>query len=161
SDVPFFVRGGRALIGGRGEIVRPLPDAEPLWIVLLMPPVAVSTAAAFGALTPRDYVAGDDSAAMVAAIRTREPLPLARCSNALERSVVAAYPEVGAALDVLRAAGAPVACMSGSGAAVFAPFRELAGAARVYAAVRERGQPAWLTHTVTAAECRLSRTLQG
>src|SRR5262249_43935983 len=41
SDVPFFVHGGTALIQGRGEVVHPLPDAEPLWLVLAKPAISL------------------------------------------------------------------------------------------------------------------------
>jgi 4-diphosphocytidyl-2-C-methyl-D-erythritol kinase len=54
SDVPFCVVGGRAMVGGLGELVTPLPD-EPRSFVLLVPPLAVSTAAVyrtFDALAP-------------------------------------------------------------------------------------------------------------
>lgn len=148
SDVPFFLPGGTALIGGRGEVVEPLPPAEPLWIVLAKPPLSLSTAAVFRALTPADYTSGAETDALVAAIRAGEPLPFEHLSNALERSVTAAHPEVAAALDALRAAGAPVARMSGSGPAVYAPFRKLAAAAQVHQRVRAAGLAAWLTHTV-------------
>jgi 4-diphosphocytidyl-2-C-methyl-D-erythritol kinase len=64
SDVPFCVVGGRAMVGGLGERVTPLPY-QPLSFVLLVPPLAVSTAAvyrAFDALAPagRDDSDGND-----------------------------------------------------------------------------------------------------
>src|SRR5262249_15458167 len=59
SDVPFFVLGGTALVEGRGERVTPLSDLPGHWVVLLKPPVAVSTPAAFRALTPTDYTTGE------------------------------------------------------------------------------------------------------
>ncbi|HEU5439429.1 MAG TPA: 4-(cytidine 5'-diphospho)-2-C-methyl-D-erythritol kinase [Ktedonobacterales bacterium] len=164
SDVPFFIRGGTALIEGRGERVTPLPDAEPLWIVLARPRLGLSTAAVFRALAPADYTSGEDTAAVADAIRAGQPLPFERCFNALERGVAAAYPAVEAALSALRAAGAPVARLSGSGPTVFAPFRELLPAATVAEAVRAVGLEVWLTHTVTAGQCasvRPSRVSQG
>jgi 4-diphosphocytidyl-2-C-methyl-D-erythritol kinase len=148
SDVPFFLHGGTALIGGRGEIVEPLPPAEPLWIVLVKPPIDISTAAVFQALTPASYSSGADSEALAAAIRAGRPLPFDHLSNALEAGVVATYPPVTAALEGLREAGAPIARLSGSGPTVYAPFRDLKSAARVYAGVREAGFAAWLTHTL-------------
>jgi 4-diphosphocytidyl-2-C-methyl-D-erythritol kinase len=39
SDVPFFIRGGAALIEGRGEEVKPLPSKSTRWFVLLVPPL--------------------------------------------------------------------------------------------------------------------------
>jgi 4-diphosphocytidyl-2-C-methyl-D-erythritol kinase len=49
SDVPFFLAGGEAEVSGRGELVAPLPDtgAEPADLILLVPPIAISTAAVY------------------------------------------------------------------------------------------------------------------
>ena len=38
SDVPFFVAARPSLCTGRGEIMRPMPPAEPLFAVLVIPP---------------------------------------------------------------------------------------------------------------------------
>ena len=46
ADVPFCVRGGRARVGGLGEHVVALED-EPRSFVLLVPPLAVETAAVY------------------------------------------------------------------------------------------------------------------
>ena len=43
SDVPFFLVGGEADAGGRGERVRPLPDSESVELLLATPPFPIST----------------------------------------------------------------------------------------------------------------------
>jgi 4-diphosphocytidyl-2-C-methyl-D-erythritol kinase len=159
SDLPFFVTGGTALIEGRGEVVKPLPDAEPLWLVLVKPPIPVPTGHVFQRLSPRDYTDATSTRAVVAAIRRGEPLPLASLANALERGVLAEYPAVAAAWDALVAAGAPVVRMSGSGPTLFAPFRDLRAAARVYTTMRQTSALCWLTRTVARDEVRRSRAL--
>ncbi len=47
SDVPLFLIGGTVLGLDRGQQVYPLPDLEPLWCVVAMPEVGVSTPQAF------------------------------------------------------------------------------------------------------------------
>jgi len=47
SDLPLFLIGGTVLGVGRGEDVLPLPDLPPLHLVVVTPPVGVSTPAAF------------------------------------------------------------------------------------------------------------------
>ena len=92
SDVPYFLSGGTALIAGRGEYVTPLPDAQSLWLVLARPPIAVSTAAVYRALSPADYATSDDTDAIVQAIQqgraatVRSPLQLARSAGAARLS---------------------------------------------------------------------------
>ena len=47
SDVPLFLVGGAVLGRDRGQQVAPLPDFEPVWCVVAMPEVGVSTPQAF------------------------------------------------------------------------------------------------------------------
>jgi 4-diphosphocytidyl-2-C-methyl-D-erythritol kinase len=47
SDLPLFLVGGTVLGTGRGEEVSPLPDLPTLHLVVVTPPVGVSTPAAF------------------------------------------------------------------------------------------------------------------
>ena len=151
SDIPFFIHGGTALIEGRGEYVTPLPDCEPLWLIVARPPVSVSTASVFQALTPADYGAAHDTEAVVAAVRRGEPLPFERLSNTLEGVVMRMWPEVAATRDALAQAGAPVVRMSGSGPTLFAPFRALGDASQVYQRLHDRPFEVWLCHTVSRA----------
>jgi 4-diphosphocytidyl-2-C-methyl-D-erythritol kinase len=47
SDVPLFLIGGTILGRDRGQLVEPLPDFEPVWCVVALPEVGVSTPQAF------------------------------------------------------------------------------------------------------------------
>ncbi len=152
SDVPFFVLGGTALVEGRGERVTSLPDLPGLWVVLLKPSVAVSTPAAFRALTPDDYTDGQATARLVAAIRAGATLPLDGLVNALEERVCQVYPAVAESRAAFVQAGALLAHMSGSGPTLFALFSSLAEAARVYRALLSAGRQVWLARTVSRAE---------
>jgi 4-diphosphocytidyl-2-C-methyl-D-erythritol kinase len=84
ADVPFCVGGGRAVVRGLGELVRPLPF-QPRSFVLLVPPFSVDTAAAYRAW---DELAaarpgGDDRGAGGAAA-DRGPNDLAAAALAVE-----------------------------------------------------------------------------
>jgi 4-diphosphocytidyl-2-C-methyl-D-erythritol kinase len=133
ADVPFFVGGASALARGIGEVLTPV-TLPALWIVLVLPPVSVPTAAVYAApeLT-RDTPSVKMS--VFSAVYGR---------NDLEPVAAARYPEVASALNALRRV-APHARMSGSGAAVFAAFgseREAhAAAARVSSARVVRALP--------------------
>ncbi len=109
ADVPVFVAGRTAWAEGVGERLSPLELGES-WYLVLVPPVAVSTARIFAAfkLTPesrpitiRDFLAG-------------------KGRNDLESVVVESYPQVGAALRWLGQYGP--ARMTGTGASVFVPL---------------------------------------
>jgi 4-diphosphocytidyl-2-C-methyl-D-erythritol kinase len=149
SDVPFFMYGGTAEVGGRGEVVNPLPPAEPLWLVLAKPPIAVSTAAVFAALRPEAYGGGSSTAQVAQSIRSSRPIPFERLTNALLPGALQMFPEIGRAREQILDAGAPVVCLSGSGPSLFAPFRRLDDASRVLQRAREAPDLAvWLSHTI-------------
>jgi 4-diphosphocytidyl-2-C-methyl-D-erythritol kinase len=50
SDVPFFLSSGPAVCRGRGEVVEPICRIPPLQIVVVKPPVALSTADVYRAV---------------------------------------------------------------------------------------------------------------
>lgn len=151
SDVPFFLTGGLALCEGRGERVTPLAPHWPAalrWLVLVKPAIAISTATVFGNLPASDYSDGAHSHTVCAALEEgREPRPQ-DLYNSLERGVLERYPEVVRARNDLLAAGAELVRLSGSGPTLFAPFGELAGAARVQQAMQSRGYEVYLSRAI-------------
>ncbi len=117
SDVPFFIRGGRALATGRGEVLEPLPPLQPDPVVIVKPPFGVSTRDAYAWFDEVGPGGGD---------------------NDLEKAVFAHHPELAAAKAEILAAGASRALMTGSGAAVFGVMPSLARARAVARAFQAR-----------------------
>ncbi len=159
SDVPFFVLGGTALVEGRGERVTPLPDLPGLWVVLLKPPVAVSTPAAFRALTPDDYTSGQATARLVKALLGGERLSLDELGNALEARICQDYPAVAESRAAFAEAGAARVQMSGSGPTLFALFASLEEAQPVYQTLLQQERHVWLARTISRAEAQMVSTL--
>jgi 4-diphosphocytidyl-2-C-methyl-D-erythritol kinase len=159
SDVPFFVLGGTALVEGRGERVTPLPDLSGLWVVLLKPPIAVSTPAAFRALTPDDYTDGQATMRLVSAVRGGSVPTFDGFVNALEARVCEEYPAVAKSHAAFIEAGAQRVQMSGSGPTLFALFHSLEEAQTIYQALLHSGEQAWLVRTVSRAEALMARGL--
>lgn len=48
SDVPFFLHGRSCVCTGRGERVRPIAPPTPRWALLILPDIAIATAAVYG-----------------------------------------------------------------------------------------------------------------
>ena len=135
SDVPFFWRGGTALVEGRGERLTPLPVDEKLWFVVVVPPIHVSTAWAYGQL-PRPSGGNQDYRNRIQRLRAGE-LSLAdfcrEIPNDFERVVEAVFPRIGEIRCALEASGAISARMSGSGSSVFGVYSEQQEAQRAAA----------------------------
>lgn len=149
ADVPFLTSDTATAIGlVRGDVIVACPPPSRRDMILLVPPFGVSSADAFGWYaaankdTPRQVsriatpasgialatveaaLARDDSGRTVPGTGTgfswRDIAALS--GNDLQGVVVERHPEVGTAVAVLRAAGAPIAQMTGSGSTVFGVF---------------------------------------
>ena len=146
ADVPFFLQGGCAVGSGRGDLIEPLDDRPPCWVVLVLPRFGVSTVGAFGwfdeSVAGR-VVAGGREASM------NEPDPLA---NDLEAPVAERHPSILEAKHVLLGAGADGAAMSGSGSAVYGLFADEDAARETERRLRADGWSARLTRTLSRAE---------
>ncbi|MBM3495559.1 MAG: 4-(cytidine 5'-diphospho)-2-C-methyl-D-erythritol kinase, partial [Armatimonadetes bacterium] len=129
SDVPFFVRGGTALVAGKGELVTPQGAAPRFPIVVAKPRAGVSTADAYRALDgcdesrpyppgPRDRrrATPDVSEALAAADTERL---LQAMGNHFELVIPQLVPPVASLMVAMRAAGARAVHLCGSGSAVF------------------------------------------
>jgi 4-diphosphocytidyl-2-C-methyl-D-erythritol kinase len=121
SDVPFLLVGGTAIGRGRGERLEPLPAPPPVPVVLVVPPLATSTAKVYAAYEPPPRRVGAASVAdAAAALASGVPARLREAHrNDLAFAAMRAYPELAryAAL-VERALGRPP-CLTGSGSTLF------------------------------------------
>jgi 4-diphosphocytidyl-2-C-methyl-D-erythritol kinase len=152
SDVPFFAWGGTALGRGRGDELTPLPPLPRMACAIVRPPFGVSTADAYR------WVAASRAGSSTSEVPFDPPADgnawldrLAGCRNDFEPVVAARHPEIAEAVVTLRAAGARLAMMSGSGSAVFGLFDDAGAAARAMAPLAARpGWRGWLSATAGA-----------
>ncbi len=124
SDVPFFIKGGFSIVGGRGESVRKLSFClNPSWqIVLVIPPYGLSTAEVYSWFEP-PYSEMPELDFIVSAFKEEDWRTLRRLlKNDLERPVFLRYPELRDVKEFLEKAGASFSSMSGSGSVIFAIF---------------------------------------
>ena len=142
SDVPFFARGGTALGRGRGDELTPLPPLPRLACAILRPPFGVSTSDAYRWIAESRAGSPSVGAPFDPPARAGDWLErLAGCRNDFEAVVAARHPEIAEAVATLRAAGAGLAMMSGSGSAVFGLFADAGTASRAMAQLA--GRPGW------------------
>lgn len=148
SDVPFFLVGGTALALGRGDRLYPLAEARRLPVVLILPPLAVSTAEAYGWFDRRGP---SPPAEVEPAIDLGWPTGGVRPVNDLQAAVADRHPEIHEMVSALRRAGAAAATMSGSGSCVFGVFTRAPGP-RALARLRAAGWCVVPTRTLTRRE---------
>jgi 4-diphosphocytidyl-2-C-methyl-D-erythritol kinase len=125
SDVPFCLWGGTAHCTGRGEQIQDMPEARPLFFVLVTPQLRISTAAVFSAFRPEAVKERPDEAGFQRAWRQGELRAMADCmGNVLESVSARAWPQIGAVKRQMENLGALCAVMSGSGPTVFGLFSD-------------------------------------
>jgi 4-diphosphocytidyl-2-C-methyl-D-erythritol kinase len=135
ADVPSQLRPALALVRGAGERIELLPEPAEHAAVLLPGGGGLSTAAVF-AEADRLGLGRSDSELEELAARLREvagagasPLDYpGLLVNDLEPAAVSLRPDIGEALEALRAAGAPKAILSGSGPTAVGLFADLPAA---------------------------------
>ena len=103
ADVPFCVRGGRAIVRGIGEVIEPVPYIDEEY-TLIIPPLHVST--------PEVYKAWDELGG-----------PRGENGNDLEPAAIHVEPQLGQWRDRIREACGIRPTLAGSGATWFVPGR--------------------------------------
>lgn len=163
SDVPFFIEGGFAVIGGRGECVNTLDDglkahfrAHPTPVVIVRGKRGIST--------PKLFKLYDQTALTLATedhsrrkLRRERLVSAITCTdretdwdvfrefgrNDLEAAAISLLDEIYSAKELLYKSGAKYALMTGSGSAVYGIFGEgeEERAALAASKLSERGYP--------------------
>lgn len=135
ADVPAQVRPGRVLALGAGERVEERIRKSSYGVVVLPHPEPLSTPAVYREFDRLQLArSADGLAALAEQVRaTADDLPDALLVNDLGPAAVSLCPQVGTNLDRLRAAGADLVLVSGSGPTTLGLTREPADAARVAA----------------------------
>lgn len=132
SDVPFCLAGGTMLARGRGEQLATLPALPSMGVVLLKPPLAVSTAEVYHGYDRCPAVRERYTPALVQAVNRGDFYGIcATLGNALEVVTTSRHPVVSELKESLRAAGAAGVLMSGSGPTVFGLGQDLGAARRI------------------------------
>ena len=120
ADVPFFIFGQSAFARGIGEQLSPI-SLPKQWYVIIKPPVHVSTPKIFA----HKDLTRDSKPRIMPDFQAGQ-----HWRNDMQSVVLAEYPAVKAAFDVLAEYGSPM--MSGSGACVFLSFDSESAAQAVY-----------------------------
>lgn len=118
TDVPYCLVGKPAYVTGLGEEVSLLPTLPNMWVILVKPPVSVSTPKIFQQLDVL-HAFHPDIASLVAGIKRHSyDEILKNVGNSLEEVTMAAYPIVKTVKEKMLAFGCDATVMTGSGPTV-------------------------------------------
>ena len=142
SDVPFLVRGGTAVVRGRGEIIEPVRCDRRFEYVIAYPGAAIDTAWAYGQLRGRKLTSVSAYASFVGSLgggRVDADRLVELIDNDFQPIVERAEPIVADTREQLLAAGAEIASMTGSGSAVYGIFDDRIAAASAHSQLTAKG----------------------
>lgn len=123
SDVPFCTLCGTAMVEGRGERLRKLPDIPEMFFVVCKPDFSVSTPELYQKLDEAAIARRPDQRAMEAAIAKGDLAEIAdKLGNVFEPVVISEHLELNYIKSILNSYGSYGQQMTGSGSAVFGIF---------------------------------------
>ena len=120
SDVPFFLWGGAALAGGRGDDVQPLPSRPGLPVTLICPTetLEAKTAHLYGKLQPQNFSDGGVVQHLIQNIMSGH-YPDDMFCNAFESVAMREFPSLTEIYDTVVQATGRRPHMTGAGPALF------------------------------------------
>jgi 4-diphosphocytidyl-2-C-methyl-D-erythritol kinase len=151
SDVPFFLGGAPLALGwSRGERLLALPPLPPRPVLVAHPGVPMPTGAAFQRIAELRGGGYETRAARLSLAQLTDWDSLATiAANDFESPAEEEIPSLADARRRMRLAGAQIAMLAGSGAALFGVFRDAEARDRAGRELGEMGFATWSTETLT------------
>ncbi|NOX97981.1 MAG: 4-(cytidine 5'-diphospho)-2-C-methyl-D-erythritol kinase [Nitrospirae bacterium] len=162
-DVPFFLKGGRALGERRGEELTLLKEWQPFWLTVVIPASKVSTAWVYQSLNLGLTRKRKQTKIIIDDLKTWPGKDWSSVLyNRLEEVTEKRYPHVKRIKERLQALGG-IALMSGSGPAVFGVFPERRQAEEAGAIIEEEldSTPEVRQSGVGKGEVYIAKTFSG
>lgn len=126
ADVPFFLHGGTVLGKGKGDELSRVRDFRAEHILIVTPPIDVSTAEAYETLDSQGLTSNRSNLTLNVCRNDAAVIDLTSTSfeNDFENVIFDGYPEIARVKSRLFNLGARQALMCGSGASVFGIFEK-------------------------------------
>jgi len=157
SDVPFFIRGGAAVMRGRGDELEVLPPLTGQWLVIAVPPhdVLDKTRRLYGSLQPSDFSSGAMTQQAAERLRNHEQLLFDHLANGFERAARAVFPGLSDAWSQAEQVCDRRFFLSGAGPALFTLATDRADARRQLGKLADSNVVAHAARTVKHARASL------
>ncbi len=125
ADVPYCIMGGTYLVEGVGEILTPVPAMPSCFILIVKPPLNISTASVYEQIDSAPIINRPNTDALISALGRGDTAGIAGgLCNVMESVTVKQHPVIGGIKKKLISNGALGAVMSGSGPSVFGIFND-------------------------------------
>ncbi|MDO4618646.1 MAG: 4-(cytidine 5'-diphospho)-2-C-methyl-D-erythritol kinase [Clostridia bacterium] len=148
ADVPFCILGGTVLAEGIGEIMTEITPIKKTDILLVKPPVSVSTQKIYEAIDSHTDLKHPDTDGMISAIDDGDLDKISqKLSNIMEDVTVLEAPEILKIKEKLLKIGAKGALMSGSGPTVYGIFENFETAKKAHDEFSKEYKETFLTKT--------------
>jgi len=150
SDVAFFLYGGTALVGGRGERVTPLPSLPRRWVVLVVssiPKMQEKTKRLYASLNAAHYTDGQITERLVKALKGGGFKP-SLLFNTFENIAFDQFSGLEVYKEHIKKLGAPNIHLAGSGPTLFTLLEDKAPAEDLYTRCKQQGFECYLAETV-------------
>lgn len=149
ADVPYCLSGGTQLAEGIGEKLTPLPPLSDIPVVLVKPPVNISTASIYHKIDFANDLVHPDTDTVIDAIKCGDIYDMAKnISNIMETVTTDDCPEIVDIKDKMLSLGAIGSVMSGSGPTVFGIFPDNASAKKAFDFFEDSYSEVFLAHTI-------------
>lgn len=140
ADVPYCIMRGTVLAEGIGEELSILPAMPKCTVLIVKPPVSVSTKAVYEALDAKEIMEHPDVDRLIEGLKEQDLKKIAACmGNVLEEVTIPMCPAIKEIKQVMKDAGALNAMMSGSGPTVFGLFENKDEARKARQVIWEKG----------------------
>ena len=149
SDVPFCTLGGTAMVEGRGERLRKLPDIPDCVFVICKPEFSSSTPELYQKIDESVIGKRPDNAAMESALLAGDLAKIAQnVYNVFDPIVTAEHLELNYIKSIFNSYGSVGQQMTGSGSAVFAIVSEFEFAAVICSMLKENYKQVYIAKPV-------------
>ncbi len=123
ADVPYCIMGSTQLATGIGEILTPLPPMKKTTVLIVKPPINVSTGSIYERIDSAPIEKRPETKKLIDGLREGNTAAVAEnLCNVMESVTETMYPEIGGIKKKMLLNGAVGAVMSGSGPSVFGIF---------------------------------------
>ena len=149
ADVPYCITGKTALATGIGEILTHLPDIPKCNILIVKPPISVSTASIYEAIDTAHIDTHPNTQAMIDALKRQDINDVAHnLSNVMGIVTEKMHPIIKGIRNKMILNGALGAVMSGSGPTVFGIFPDYETAKKSHDSFYYQFKEVYLTTTL-------------